>query len=211
MKRVGKERMVLAGSFSFLFLLFPFISVSFLFFPFLSFSVPFISFSFVIMPLHSDKAYNMFLDEVEYFIDDYLCDSELGDNDPFVEVAKHIVKMLMRNHHLPRDDPFHPFKRYGNTDESEGEYANLNRLAADAMNEIQAHRLRSAVSSFFHSEGAGRESVEELLDQFWIYSATSQGVSVEDDEDDSDDEEEDNSLPIAHPQYSSPNGVIYID
>lgn len=149
----------------------------------------------------------MFLDEAECFIGDYICDSELGDNDPFVEVAKHIVKMLMRNHHLPLDDSFHPFKRYGNTDESEGEYANLNRLAADAMNEIQAQWLRNAVRSFFHSEGAGRESVEELLDHFWIYSATSQGVSVEDDDNDDEAAESPNS----GSQHGSPNGVIYVD
>ena len=167
------------------------------------------------MPLHCDKAHNMFLDEAECFIDDYICDSEIGENDPFVEVAKYIVKMLKRNHHLPRDDPYHPFKRYGNTDASEGEHANLNRLAADAMNEIQAHRLRNAVRSFFHSEGAGRESVEELLDQFWIYSATSQGVTVEDDDendDESDDEDEgEDPSPNIGAQHSSPNGVIYVE
>ena len=178
--------------------------------PFLSFSFRFFSFfSFIIMPLHYDKAYNMFLDEAECFIDNYLCDSELGENDPFAEVATYIVNMLKRNYHLPLDDPYHPFKRYGNTDESEGEYANLNRLAADAMNEIQTQRLRGAVRSFFHSDGVGRESVEELLDQFWIYSATSQGMSIEDEE--NEDEEDEDPSPNTGSNYSSPNGVIYVE
>jgi hypothetical protein len=170
------------------------------------------------MPLHYDKAYNMFLDEAECFIDNYLCDSELGENDPFAEVATYIVNMLKRNYHLPLDDPYHPFKRYGNTDESEGEYANINRLAADAMNEIQTQRLRGAVRSFFHSDGVGRESVEELLDQFWIYSATSQGMSIEDEENDGDegdegdeDEEDEDPSPNTGSNYSSPNGVIYVE
>ena len=160
----------------------------------------------------------MFLDEAECFIADYICDSELGEDDPFVEVAQYIVKMLKRNYHLPLHDPYHPFKRYGNTDPSEGEHENLNRLAADAMNEIQSYRLRSAVRSFFHSDGAGRESVEELLDQFWIYSATSQGMNVEDDDENDEEEEEEEEegegedpSPNTGSHYSSPNGVIYVE
>ena len=51
-------------------------------------------------------------------------------------------------------------------------------------------------------------SVEELLDQFWIYSATSRGVSVEDEK---NEDEDDDPSPNTGSHYSSPNGVIYVE
>jgi hypothetical protein len=141
--------------------------LSFPFLPFLTF--PFLSFSFLRMQVHPDQAYNVFLDQASEFVSAYK-EEAVGNDDAFVVVATHIVDMLTRNLHLPKIDPLHPFNRYGQIDDDDGEYGNINRMGNDIMIEIQEQHLRNTVVSFFHSNGAGRGDVEDLLEYFWDFS-----------------------------------------
>ena len=134
-----------------------------------------------------DQAYNIFLDRAAEFMDAYREDAVPND-DPFVTVAQRIVDRLTQCLALPIDDPQHPIERYGQIDDDEGEYANINRLGQDIMAEIQEPRLRRIVVSFFHSNGAGRDDVEELLEHYWQYSAACHGLVVEEDDEDQNNE-----------------------
>jgi hypothetical protein len=49
-------------------------------------------------------------------------------------------------------------------------------MGNDIMIEIQEQRLRNTVVSFFHSNGAGRGDVEDLLEYFWDFSLASEVI-----------------------------------
>jgi hypothetical protein len=153
-----------------------------------------------------DRAYNVFLDRASEFVRSFRTRSRAaGDSDSdgemdtncFSDMAFRIRDKLMRNIDLPYDDPLSPLSRYGRINDQEGDEGNMRRLARDLMLEIQEQRQRSTLRAFFHSRGVAREDLEEILDEFWVFSAACRGYVVEDndendenDEDDEDDEEE---------------------
>ena len=147
-----------------------------------------------------DRAYNVFLDRASEFVHSFRTRSRAaGDSDSdgemdtnyFSDMAFRIRDKLMRNIDLPHDDPLSPLSRYGRINDQEGDEGNMRRLARDLMLEIQEQRQRSTLRAFFHSRGVAREDLEEILDEFWVFSAACRGYVVEDnDEDDEDDEDE---------------------
>jgi len=149
-----------------------------------------------------DRAYNVFLDRASEFVHSFRTRSRAaGDSDSdgemdtnyFSDMAFRIRDKLTRNIDLPHDDPLSPLSRYGRINDQEGDEGNMRRLARDLMLEIQEQRQRSTLRAFFHSRGVAREDLEEILDEFWVFSAACRGYVVEDNEDDDESVQSENT------------------
>ena len=149
-----------------------------------------------------DRAYNVFLDRASEFVHSFRTRSRAaGDSDSdgeidtnyFSDMAFRIRDKLIRNIDLPHDDPLSPLSRYGRINDQEGDEGNMRRLARDLMLEIQEQRQRSTLRAFFHSRGVAREDLEEILDEFWVFSAACRGYVVEDNDEDDESVQSENT------------------
>jgi hypothetical protein len=130
-----------------------------------------------------DISLNTFLNAGQDFMSEYS-----GDKD-YTLVARRIMKRLLYSIGENFVDAYHPFQKYASP---ENVSANIKRLAVDIMTESQEHRIRSVVVSFFHSGGANRDALEDLLMVFWHHSDVClDRVDTDDDSDDDDDDDDD--------------------
>lgn len=129
----------------------------------------------------NSSALNEFLDTLSDFVDSFK-DSD-GSSNAYAMVAEYIKEELIRDRELPVDDPNHPFQKYATDSKAE----NIRNLARTTMGRCQQNpELRSAVHSFFHSGGACRDELDELIEEYYRFA----DFIMDDGEDDYETEEE---------------------
>ena len=95
-------------------------------------------------------------------------------------------KLIEAIENTPLHSASHPFNRYMNPDEDDAK--SISNLAHDLMPRFQTSRERSLLTSFFHSGGANREVLDEIIDQYFIYASGVLGLQSDCDDDDDDSE-----------------------
>jgi hypothetical protein len=132
------------------------------------------------------KVLNQFIDCGELFV------KEARDIGPaYSKVAAIIVESLLRRTELELTDPEHPFNKYA----TEHPHRNLRTLSNVLMDKVQGnHAERSAVVSYFHSGGANRDALDDLLEAYYEFADTvTEGSTIDgsEDGDEGSDAEED--------------------
>ncbi len=129
------------------------------------------------------KVLNEFIDCGELFVKEA---QEIGP--AYSKVAAIIVESLLRRSELDLSDPEHPFNKYA----TEHPSRNLRTLSNVLMDRVQGNQTeRSAVVSYFHSGGANRDALNDLLEAYYEFADTvTEGSTIDGSEDGEEDDDE---------------------
>lgn len=88
------------------------------------------------------------------------------DDAVYLNIARTIILTLVNGLNKSLTDSEHPFNLYG---EEYSHNANIHRLRSDVIAQLQTNLERQIALAFFHYGGTQRDTLEELLDEFYEF------------------------------------------